>query len=160
MQSTDTSLFVQDTPSEATSLYAKSIPLDYCTPLREVEVRLAGEVVDMGLLDDGSEIVVIRKDLWEKVGHGANAEKKMLMQAANGSTQMMDGCAEFLELEIGGMKTWAHAYVVPFAPFKLLLGRPWQRSVLLQKSEYDDGRVTITIHNPKDRREARVVETT
>jgi hypothetical protein len=40
------------------------------------------------------------------------------MQALNGSTQIM-GYAEFLdlELEIGGMKSWAHAYIVPFAAF-------------------------------------------
>jgi hypothetical protein len=50
--------------------------------LREVEVKLAGDVVDMGLLDDGSEIVVVRKDLWEKLGYGAHEEKKMLMQVA------------------------------------------------------------------------------
>lgn len=55
---TDTALLVQEVPN-ATSLYAKTVPLEYCTPLREVEVKLAGGIVNMGLLDDGSEIVVV-----------------------------------------------------------------------------------------------------
>jgi hypothetical protein len=73
--------------------------------------------MDMGLLDDGSEIVVVRKDLWEKLGHGANVEKRVLMQEANGSTQMMD------VFRIGG---WWHEDLGtcvrgPFAPYKITL---------------------------------------
>lgn len=154
----DTSLLVQKTPL-ASTFSVGSISLDYCTALREVEVKLAGGIVDVGLMDEGSEIVVVRKDLWEATCHSANPNRRMMMQAANGGTQVLKECAEFLELEVGGIKTWAHAYVVPFAPFKLLLGRPWQKSVLLQKTEHEDGRVTVVVHNPANRSEKRVIET-
>ena len=156
---TEAALLVTDLPQVNSLCVSDGVALDYCTPLRKIGVTLAGGVEEVGLLDEGSEIVVVRKDLWEKLGHKMNDEKRMLMQAANGSTQLMDGCAEFMEIEVARMKTWAHAYVVPTAPFKLLLGRPWQRSVLLQKTEYVNGKVEVTIHNPRDRREARVVET-
>lgn len=81
------------------------------------------------------------------------------MQAANLATEAMEGCVEYLELEVGGIQTWAHAFVVEQAPFRLLLGRPWQKSVKLKKEEKEDGMVLVTIHDPKDRRRAQIIET-
>lgn len=87
---------------------------------------VSGKVVVAGVLDEGSEIVVVRKDLWEELGFAVNKARLMLMQSANGLKEVMEGCAEFLELEVGGVKTWVHAFIVPNALFRLLLGRPWQ----------------------------------
>ncbi|KAG2738246.1 hypothetical protein P692DRAFT_20759185, partial [Suillus brevipes Sb2] len=64
-----------------------------------------------------------------------------------------------LEIDVEGIKTWAHAYVVPDAPYRLLLGRPWQRLVRLSKAEDSDG-VKITIRDPTDYTNARTVTTT
>ncbi|KAG1843079.1 ribonuclease H-like domain-containing protein [Suillus tomentosus] len=73
----------------------------------------------------------------------------MRMQTANGGAQEMGGCVEMLEIDVEGIKTWAHAYVVPNAPYRLLLGRPWQRLVCLSKNETRD-EVSITISDPLD----------
>jgi hypothetical protein len=123
--------------------------VDYCTPLRELEVLLNGKIRTYGLLDEGSEIVVIRRDLVNELGLKVNPERTMTMHTANGGSEEIAGCVENLEIAIDGLVTWAHAYVVPEAPFKLLLGRPWQRSVRLSKTEHQGG-VDITIHNPLD----------
>lgn len=80
------------------------------------------------------------------------------MQAANGGKEAMEGCAGFLELEIDVLKTWAHAYVVPQAPYQILLGQPWQQSVMLEKRENGEG-VQVVIHDPLDRQNKRVVVT-
>ncbi|KAF8815694.1 hypothetical protein BYT27DRAFT_7079102, partial [Phlegmacium glaucopus] len=123
-------------------------PLEFCTPLREIEVTLKGKATKWGLLDEGSEIVAVRKDLWEELGFEVNWQRLMMMQATNGSREAMEGCAEYLELVVGDITTWVHAYVVPNAPFKLLLGRPWQKSVLLGRVEHGDGRVDVMVHDP------------
>jgi len=69
----------------------------------------------------------------------------MRMQTVNGSSQEMAGCLEMLEMDVEGIKTWVHAYVVPDAPYRLLLGRPWQKLVHLSKSkDADNVRITIT----------------
>ncbi|EIW84689.1 hypothetical protein CONPUDRAFT_34772, partial [Coniophora puteana RWD-64-598 SS2] len=115
--------------------------------LRELRVTLNGSHEEHALLDEGSEIVVIRQDIWQKLGLPANKERTMIMQTANGTTQEMAGCAEMLEIDVGGIKTWAHAYVVPDSPYRLLLGRPWQRLVRLSKEETHEG-VYVTIHDP------------
>jgi len=76
----------------------------------------------MGLLNEGLEIVVICEDVWEKTNAPLNEWIRMCMQTANGGLQDMKGCLEMLEINVAGMKTWVHAYIVPDAPYKLLLG--------------------------------------
>lgn len=114
---------------------APDVPLEFATPLREVEVVVMGRCRELGLLDEGSEIVIVREDLCEELGVEINQKRKMTMQTANGGKEEMLGCVEYLELEVGGVKTYAHAYVIQRAPFRLLLGRPWQKGVKLGKVE-------------------------
>lgn len=114
---------------------APDVPLEFATPLREVEVVVMGRCRELGLLDEGSEIVIVREDLCEELGVEINQKRKMTMQTANGGKEEMLGCVEYLELEVGGVKTYAHAYVIQRALFRLLLGRPWQKGVKLGKVE-------------------------
>lgn len=90
--------------------------VERATPLREIRVTLNGIHSELGLLDEGSEIVVIREDVWKKTMAPINPDARMRMQTANGGSQEMAGCVEMLEIEVEGIKTWAHAYVVPNAP--------------------------------------------
>lgn len=148
-------------PSSA-SLLAKTLQLDYSAPLREITVTLAGKKEEVGLLDEGSEIVVVRKDVWEELGFEVNSGIEMTMQTASGGREPMLGRAENLEIEVDGLKTLktqAHAFIVPQAPFRLLLGRPWQTSVRLSKEEDHDGNVTVTVHDPKGIETPRRVQT-
>ncbi|KAG2086156.1 uncharacterized protein F5147DRAFT_542134, partial [Suillus discolor] len=113
----------------------------------EICVTLNGVHSELGLLDKGSEIVVIREDIWKKTKAPINKEVRMRMQTANGGSQEMAGCIEMLEIEVEGIRTWAHAYVVPNAPYRLLLGWPWQRLVCLSKVEDTNG-VQVSVHDP------------
>ncbi|KAG2047091.1 hypothetical protein BDR06DRAFT_850063, partial [Suillus hirtellus] len=76
-----------------------------------------------------------------------NKEVHMRMQTANGGSQEMARCVEMLEIEVEGVRTWAHAYVVPNAPYRLLLGRPWQQLVCLSKVEDTNG-IQVSICDP------------
>ncbi|OAX30861.1 hypothetical protein K503DRAFT_704715 [Rhizopogon vinicolor AM-OR11-026] len=96
------------------------------TPLCELKV-LNSIHEEVGLLDEGSELVVIHKDVWKKMRAPINKDGIcMCMQTANGSSQDMSGCLEMLEIDVDGIKTWAHAYIIADAPYHLLLGHPWQ----------------------------------
>jgi len=146
----------------ATMLFAETacnnIPLEYSIPLQEIRVQVAGKDEDP-LLDEGSEIVVVRKDLWEELSMGLiNKKWMMMMEMVNRAKEAMEGCAEFLEIKVDGMKTWAHAYIAPHALFRLLLGRPLQKSVLLRKMEDESG-VYMKVHDLKNRENVRVIRT-
>ncbi|TFK16675.1 hypothetical protein FA15DRAFT_552016, partial [Coprinopsis marcescibilis] len=115
--------------------------------LWEIDVQVGGRMIMIATLDDGSELVIITRKKCLELGLPVNMRWVLMMEAANGSQEVMVGCMEWLEIKIGGMKTWAHAYIVETAPYDLLLGRPWQRSVGLQKVETKQG-VDVVVHNP------------
>jgi len=151
------------TPSSAVSASATTshdapLQVEHATPLRELRVTINGMHSEMGLLDEGSEIVVIHEDAWRKTNAPSNERIRMRMQMANGGSQDMKGCLEMLEIEVAGIKTWAHAYVVPDVPYRLLLGRPWQQLVKLSKAETANS-VLVTIHDPLDSNNSRTCET-
>ncbi|KAF8802583.1 hypothetical protein BYT27DRAFT_7060660, partial [Phlegmacium glaucopus] len=115
-----------------------------------------GRREEVGLLDEGSEIVVMRRDLCEELGAVVNKNRRMTMQVANNVKEGLEGCVEFLEIDVGGVKTYAHAFVVTSAPYRLLLGRPWQKGVRLGKIEKENGEVDVVVTDPVDK-ERRVV---
>ena len=134
-------------PATADVCAIAPVHIEYLTPLREMKVTLNGVHEELALLDEGSEIVVIRKDIWHKSQAAINPHIRMRMKTANGGTQDMPGCMEMLEIVVDGIKTWEHAYVIPNTPYHLLLGHPWQRLVHLMKDETDDD-VYVTICDP------------
>ena len=103
--------------------------VEYSTPLHELKVTINGVHKELALLDDGSEIVVIHEDIWKASQAKINSNVKMHMQTANSGIQHMPGCLEMLEIVVDGLKAWAHAFIIPDAPYCLLLGCPWQRLV-------------------------------
>jgi len=133
--------------------------VEFATPLREIKVVVMGRRREMGLLDEGSEIVIVQEDLCKELGLEVNKKRRMTMQTANGGKEEMQGCVEYLELEVGGVKTYAHAFVVQIAPYRLLLGRPWQKGVKLGKIERVDGSVEVEISDPGEEGKQVVVPT-
>ncbi|GBE78906.1 Retrovirus-related Pol polyprotein from transposon 412 [Sparassis crispa] len=146
----------QSALSAITSLTLPSV--DHATPLREIAVSINGKLV-LSLLDEGSEIVVIQQDLCEELGLHINETMRMNMETANRGKEPLPGCVEMLEINVEGIRTWAHAYVVPNAPYRLLLGRPWQKHARLHKHEFEDENVFITVHDPCDPTNTRDLST-
>jgi len=48
------------------------VQIEHATPLREIHVTLNGVHPELGLLDEGSEIVVIQEDIWRKTNTPRN----------------------------------------------------------------------------------------
>jgi hypothetical protein len=138
------------TALSANACTSNTIPplqVEHATPLWELRVTLNGVHSELGLLDEGFEIVVIHKNVWRKTNAPWNQEIWMRMQTANRGAQDMGRCIEMLEIDVEGIKTWTHVYIVPDAPYRLLLGRPWQQLIRLLKNETKDV-VTVTICDP------------
>ena len=62
--------------------------------------------------------------MYKELGLEVNKKRRMTIQMANGGKEKMQECMEYLELEVGGVKTYAHAFVVQLVPYQLLLGKP------------------------------------
>ena len=53
--------------------------LEFATPLREVVVVVMGRQRELGLLNEGSEIVIVREDLCDELGLKVNRKRRMMM---------------------------------------------------------------------------------
>ena len=102
----------------------------FSLPLREIDILVNSHKTKAGMLDQGSQIVVIRKDLANEVGTQINTQRVLQMEGANSSMSRTLGCAEDLEMRIGDVSFTIHAHVVCTAPFRLLLGRPFHHLLL------------------------------
>jgi hypothetical protein len=119
-------------------------------PLREVLVLVNGSLWERALLDEGSTICVIRKDLWQDLGAHANPSHSMRMEGANSDVQTTLGEVQDVALTFGSITVYIQFQIVMKAPFRLLLGRPF---FSLTKSSYDNienhGSI-LTVRDPND----------
>ncbi|KAI0288887.1 hypothetical protein BC826DRAFT_888759, partial [Russula brevipes] len=116
--------------------------------LHEISVLVNGLVTEFGVLDSGSQIVAIRYDLAQEVGAQINPHRRLEMEGANGATNWTIGCAEYLSIQIGDIPFRVHAHVIEHAPFRLLLGRPFQRVSGFHIEDLPSGSTQVTIRDP------------
>src|SRR6266702_774314 len=122
---------------------------EFSLPLREIDILVNNHSTEAGVLDQGSQIVVIREDLANEVGAKINRQRTLHMEGANGSTSRTLGCAEDLDMRIGDVSFTIHAHVVRTAPFRLLPGRPFHNLLLCRLEDHPD-HVDVSIRNPAD----------
>jgi len=135
-------------PVSVLSLAAKR-EAEFSLPLQEIDVLMNNICTEAGILDQGSQIIVIQEDLAREVGAQINTQCILRMEGANGSTLSTLGCAEDLPMHIGDISFTTHAHVIRTAPFRLLLGRPFHHLLLCRLEDHPD-RVDVSICNPAD----------
>jgi len=122
----------------------------YSLPLQEIDIALGNGSMEPSLLDPGSQIVVIRKDLAQELNACINARLQIEMEGANGSTNWTLGCAENLPMCVGDVTFKVHMHVIKHTPFQLLLGHPFQHQVLCTLDPLPDRSLDVFIHDPSD----------
>ena len=135
--------------------YPSSIPkplsscsAEYSLPLREIDVLLNGIVPEAGILDQGSQIMVMCQDLAQEAGIHVNTSHQLNMEGANGLASKTMGCAENLTIQVGNVVFEVHAHIVEHAPFRLLLGWPFHHHLLCRLEDHSDRHVDISIRDP------------
>jgi hypothetical protein len=94
-------------------------PPAYSLPLREIDIQVGEKVIEAGIIDPGSQIVVMREDLARAVGAAIITICVLQMERANGATKWTLGCAEYLPMCIGDLLFAVHAHVVECRPARL-----------------------------------------
>jgi hypothetical protein len=84
----------------------------YSLPLREIDIQICDKVTEAGVIDLGSQIIVIREDLAQEVGATINTSHVLQMEGANGATNWTLGCAEFLPMCTGDVAFKVHVHSV------------------------------------------------
>ena len=142
-------------------IYELTIPQQaaFSLPLREVEVVINDNSTEHAILDQGSQIMVIRADVACACGAQINTQHRIQMEGANGVCTWTLGCTENLPFQLGNLSFVLHAHVLEGAPFRLLLGRPFYSLLLCKTDDCPDGRVSLTLHDPTDFSRTFVVKT-
>jgi hypothetical protein len=106
----------------------------YMMPLPELSVMLGNAKVT-ALLDTGSMINVIARDVVEKLGLPVDERSKMSMTGVHGDTQTALGVCENISIPFGRLNTRAHFHVFENVPSPLILGQPWIRDHVISTIE-------------------------
>jgi len=122
----------------------------YSLPLQEIDIAFSNGSAEPGLLDPGSQIVVIHKDLTQELNAHINPGLQIEMEGANSATNWTLGCAENIPMRIRGVSFKLHAHIVECTPFRLLLGRPFQHQVLCSLNPLPDRLLEVFICDPSD----------
>jgi hypothetical protein len=115
-----------------------------------VDILVNNLVLEAGVLDSGSQIIVIREDLAREAQVSINPQRRLEMEAASGGVSWTLGCAEDLHMRIGDIPFKVHAHIVQRAPFHLLLGRPFHHLLRCRLEDHPDGLVEVSLRNPSD----------
>ncbi len=95
---------------------------EFSLPLQEVDILINNKTTEPSVLDQGSQIIVIRADLAHDIGATINTKWHLEMEGVNGSTSWTLGCTEHLPMRIGSVDFQVHAHIIETAPYCLLLG--------------------------------------
>lgn len=101
-----------------------------------------------GLLDTGSEILSMHKDVQARLGISYNPDIVIHMQSANEAVESTLGLARNVPFTFGDMTVFLQLHIVKNAPYKILLGRPFDCLTKSIVTNSTDGDQTLTITDP------------
>lgn len=129
----------------ATALLTKAAPF-YTAPIMEIDIKVEGKHLEIGLLDCGSELVCISEVAAKEMGLCFSSNMQLNMCDANGGSRVTFGVVENPQLDIGGIiSVFVHAWIIRNAPYQVLLGRPFQIAV---QADTEDFGTTLVIQDP------------
>ena len=154
-----------NTQADFTLLPAEQLPTKgplYTHALGKIHVKIGGTEV-IALVDTGSEINLMPKRTWSRIGCHIREDGNHHMVSANQASTRLVGIAEDLNVTIGSLRVAGHFFVCEEASWDLLIGMPllsklraqlwFENEALWLRLEDDDGRsVRIRSTLPKDLR--------
>ena len=90
--------------------------------LRTVEGILDGQIAAECLLDQGSSIVAMRRDVWEKLGNPIHSEHVIHMESSHGTIAPTLGLIKNFPLQIGPCMFHVQMQVADTLPCEVLVG--------------------------------------
>lgn len=118
-------------------------------PLRVIYPTFGPGVEPECILDGGSQIIVMRRDVWEKLHVPLAAAKCRKMESANAGKTMTMGEIEDHPVKIGPITVRLQIQVVEEAPFEVLLGRPFFDVLNCVEISRSGGEHMIRVRDPK-----------
>ncbi len=87
----------------------------------------------------------MQEDLAWEVGATINTGCLLQMKGANGATNWTLRCAEYLPMCADNISFEVHAHIMECAPFRLLLGQPFQHALLCRIEDLSSDDVEVLV---------------
>ncbi|TFK60027.1 hypothetical protein BDN72DRAFT_730029, partial [Pluteus cervinus] len=100
------------------------------------------------LLDAGSQIVSMSREVAVDLGISWNPDVTIQMQSANGSLETTDGLAENVPFVFEGITVYLQVHVIKNAAYKVILGRPFDVLTESVVTNQKEGGQLLTIKDP------------
>ena len=127
------------------------IVADHSVNLRVLDLLLNDKVQVEAILDEGSQIVGLRKDIWEKLGLPIRSDHKMNMVSANASSNQTIGLIHNLKVTIRAYNFYLQVQVVENASYEMLLGRPFLTLTEANTQHRANSDLHITLQDPNSK---------
>jgi hypothetical protein len=130
----------------------------YACPSGRAKVTLDRELSVYSLLDNGSEVNMMPRRVFEQMDLPIDTEIRWRIDTYDSKTNAeLDehgpvGVCHDVPVDIGGVEVKQPIFIVEYCNNDLILGRPWERMVRAEYVNEDDGSYTVKIKSPDGRR--------
>lgn len=125
-------------------------------PLRAIYAKLNGVGQEECLLDGGSMIVSMSKKVAIQLGLGWDPSVKIDMESASNHIEQTLGVARNVSMEVGGLKLFLQIHILENPPYRILLGKPFERLAATVIQTFEDGSAEVVMKDPNTKRVAVV----
>jgi hypothetical protein len=125
-------------------------------PLRAFAGTLDGRTTAECVVDNGSSIVAVRRDIWEKLGTPVCANSILNMQSSNSSLAATTGLLRDFPLTVGPATFYLQIQVTDMLPCEVLLGQPFFSLTRAITIDHGDGSMDLELNDPNTGQKIRV----
>ncbi|KAJ8594385.1 hypothetical protein M405DRAFT_703794, partial [Rhizopogon salebrosus TDB-379] len=108
------------------------------------------------ILDQGAEIIVMRKDIWQNLGVPLRSNHLMTMESANTNKDATLGVIENLGFDFGAGEIRLQVQVIEHANFDVLLGRPFYAHTSCKTQDFINGDQNLMLSDPNTGKEITI----
>ena len=116
--------------------------------LRAVWPEINNSGKDECIVDWGSQIVAMSKDVAINLGISWNPAFRINMQSANGQVELSEGLAKNVPFRFGEVTAYLQVHVLQGVAYRVLLGRPFEVLTLTKTEALENGGQLLTITDP------------
>ncbi|KAF8670344.1 hypothetical protein AX14_005891 [Amanita brunnescens Koide BX004] len=116
--------------------------------LRVIDATFGTDTTRECVVNNGSELIVIRKDKWQKTGSDYILSRNILMETTNSSASWTLGITKNLKMTIQGLSEYVQAQIIEDTPYEVLLGCPFFSAFASITKDYTNGDQDIMITCP------------
>ena len=132
----------------ATNVCHEHFSAETTLPLGRIEVTLDHTIMVMGIIDSGCQVVIIHRDIWERLGAPLKHDQVMFMESANRQSNATMGTIPSICFSIGEVSLYFLVQVVKEAPFECLLSLPFTSLASTRCQEFLDGSAHLILTDP------------